>query len=248
MRPMDATADGSDLTAEHERVLEKVRALLAKAESTTFPHEAEAFTAKAQELLSRYRLDEALATAEGRSTVGGAGRHELLIEQPYATGKFVLLSGIARANHCAAVFNSGRGVGTLVGFPSDVEAVVVLYTSLLLQGTSELLAEGSVRDAAGRSRTRSFRHAFWLAFGSRIGQRLEEATRVAEADLVDDAVAGAALPVLVRRDEVVQEVVDAEFGRLRRLRTSISSPDGARAGTAAANRARLGGQERLPGP
>ena len=48
-------------------VLDKVRALLAKAESTTFDAEAEAFTAKAQELMARHRIDRAVF--EARSTV-----------------------------------------------------------------------------------------------------------------------------------------------------------------------------------
>ena len=41
-------------------MLIKVRALLAQAESTTFPAEAETFTAKAQELMARHSIDAAL--------------------------------------------------------------------------------------------------------------------------------------------------------------------------------------------
>ena len=37
-------------------MLERVRALLAKAESTTFPEEADALTAKAQQLMTRHAL------------------------------------------------------------------------------------------------------------------------------------------------------------------------------------------------
>ena len=39
------------------KITERVRALLAKAESTTFPDEAEAFTAKAQELIAQHAID-----------------------------------------------------------------------------------------------------------------------------------------------------------------------------------------------
>ena len=42
-----------DSARPDEKVLGRVRALLAKAESTTFPEEAEALTAKAQELMAR---------------------------------------------------------------------------------------------------------------------------------------------------------------------------------------------------
>ncbi len=43
--------------------LTTIRNLLAKAEATTFPAEAEAFTAKATELMARHRIDEALVWA-----------------------------------------------------------------------------------------------------------------------------------------------------------------------------------------
>ena len=40
--------------------LATIRGLLAKAEATEFAAEAEAFTAKASELMARYSLDEAM--------------------------------------------------------------------------------------------------------------------------------------------------------------------------------------------
>lgn len=43
-----------------EKVLARVRSLLAKAESTDFDDEADALSAEAQELMSRYALDRAL--------------------------------------------------------------------------------------------------------------------------------------------------------------------------------------------
>ena len=51
-------------------LLERVRALLAKAESTSFPEEADALTAKAQELMARHAIDAAML--EGAS-VGATG-------------------------------------------------------------------------------------------------------------------------------------------------------------------------------
>ena len=50
-----------------DAVLARIRQLLAKAESTTFEAEALAFTAKAQELMTRHAIDAALVhdTAAG---------------------------------------------------------------------------------------------------------------------------------------------------------------------------------------
>ncbi|MEE3919447.1 DUF2786 domain-containing protein [Micromonospora sp. BRA006-A] len=50
-------------TPSGSRMLDRVRALLAKAESTGYPAEAEAFTAKAQELMARHSIDAALLDA-----------------------------------------------------------------------------------------------------------------------------------------------------------------------------------------
>src|SRR5690606_31701227 len=60
----------TDPTSSGDRRLDTIRALLAKAEATDFPEEAEAFFAKASELISRWAIDEALlwagADASGR--------------------------------------------------------------------------------------------------------------------------------------------------------------------------------------
>ena len=57
--------------ADEARLYDKVRALLRKAESTSFPAEAEALTAKAQDLLARYALDRALLDGDRSPGAGG---------------------------------------------------------------------------------------------------------------------------------------------------------------------------------
>ena len=46
-------------TVGEPKMLARIRALLAKAEATTFVEEADAFTAKAQELMARHAIDAA---------------------------------------------------------------------------------------------------------------------------------------------------------------------------------------------
>ena len=48
---------------DDDRRLSTIRALLAKAEATEYPDEAEAFFAKASELISRWAIDEAMLWA-----------------------------------------------------------------------------------------------------------------------------------------------------------------------------------------
>lgn len=64
-RPSDRPASPPRTAAAgpEERVLGRIRALLAKAEATGYPSEAEALTAKAQELMARHSVDEAHLSA-----------------------------------------------------------------------------------------------------------------------------------------------------------------------------------------
>ena len=232
-------ARGSGRAAD-PKVTERVRALLAKAESTTFPDEAEAFTAKAQELIARHAID--LALLEGQPVVGDVVGRRILIDDPYGRAKSVLVAVIARANRSSAVFNEGLGLSTVFGTPSDLDAVELLFASLLTQATAVMTAAG--RTGGARARGRAFRRSFLLAFAYRIGERLAEATAAAVTDA--RAVHGDnVLPVLASRDAAAEEARDAAFPQLRGQRITTSSPEGWIAGRAAADQARLGPEGQL---
>ncbi len=222
------------IDAAHARILAKVRGLLAKAESTTFPDEAEALSAKAQELMARHAIDQALASAASR--IESPGGRRIPLDDPYADAKSLLLAAVARANRCQAVHVVGLAHSTVLGFESDLAAVEVLFTSLLVQANKAMLAAGR-NDR--RSRQRGFRSSFLSAYANRIGQRLEASTaaEVAGADADHD---GRLLPVLTARTDVIDEAVSAMFGdRLTARETRISDHRGWVAGHAAADLATL---------
>lgn len=104
VRPIDAA---------QERILAKVRALLAKAESTDFDGEAEALSAKAQELMSRYALDRAMLDHDR-----GARQHATLcriwLDNPYITAKAMLVDAVASSNRCRTVLDNRFGSMTIV--------------------------------------------------------------------------------------------------------------------------------------
>lgn len=220
------------------RLLATVRALLAKAESTTFPEEADALTAKAQQLMSRHAIDAAMVD-------DGAGRRvepdhrRLVIDPPYASAKLTVLGGVAGANRCQVVFSDQDDRAHLFGFPVDLDVVEVLYTSLLLQATAAMTVAGPQKDRSGRTRTRSFRHAFLLAFAARVAERLEEAS-IRSVNDADADHRGALVPVLARRQAAVDGELRRAFPHLRTRRLSVSSPEGVAAGRTAADRADLG--------
>ena len=225
---------------QNTRVLEKVRALLAKAESTTFPEEAEALSAKAQELMARHAIDSAMVGAGAGAHDGPAGVR-VPVDDPYAGAKSILLAEVAAANGCRAVWSKGLGFSTVLGFDSDLEFVDVLYTSLLVQATSAMVAAGSQFDRNGRSRTRSFRQAFLLAYASRIGQRLREAEAASRAAATEEY-GEALLPVLADRSASVKAAEAEAFPHVVSRSVSVSNAAGWAAGKAAADLASLSGR------
>ncbi len=222
---------------QQQRVLQKVRGLLAKAESTEFGDEAEAFMAKAQELIRRYSLDALLDVRETEAT---PIQRKIDVEKPYQSQKVHLLNQIASANHCRCVFSSYGWVTTLVGFESDIEMAELLFTSLLAQGLKSLNDARPPQWMAG-SELRAFKSAFWHGFASRIGSRLHEAAQRVDADNAD------LLPVLKRRDDEVDEAVREAFPQLRTRTRSNSRLDafGWNAGSQAADGAVLKQHPRL---
>ncbi|WP_369259482.1 DUF2786 domain-containing protein [Geodermatophilus amargosae] len=224
-------------TPDDARVLRRIRALLAKAESTEFPEEAEALTAKAQELMTRHAVDTALLDDRPgeRSDVATRRVH---VDDPYVLAKVQLLGAVADANGVRLVWYRGLGIATLVGIATDLDTVELLFTSLLLQVGQALGA--AERAACRRSGSRAFRRAFLLGYAGRIGERLtsarERATREAAAEQGVDL-----LPVLRSRQVAVDHAFAELFPRVRsgRGRASVDG-SGFRVGRAAADSADVG--------
>ncbi|GIF00154.1 DUF2786 domain-containing protein [Paractinoplanes rishiriensis] len=223
---------GSPLVTVHRgadsRILDRVRALLAKAESTDFPAEAEAYSAKAQELIARHSIEE--VRAAGPEVVPLARR--VGVDHPYESEKASLLDAVARANHCHTVWSPELAFSTVFGFDADIDGVELLHTSLLVQANRAMAAE---EPAKGKARIKAFRRSFLIAYASRIAERLSRATQheIAQA-------AGDLLPVLRGRDLQVREAMTKAFPRTVRARGSrVDSLEGWESGRAAADRAEL---------
>src|SRR5579884_2805028 len=128
---------------EEERVFARIRALLAKAESSAFPEEADAFMAKAQQLMTRHCVDRALVEdGPGPESGSQVEARRIWLEDPYLQAKSLLLAEVAEANRCRAVVSPQLGFSTVVGFPADLDATELLFTSLLVQATRRLTALG----------------------------------------------------------------------------------------------------------
>jgi hypothetical protein len=223
-----------------QKMLSRVRALLAKAESTTFPEEAEALSAKAQELMSRYSLErivvESTIGADGVADPHPAAARRLWLDNPYVAAKAMLVGAVAEANRCRTVLSEKLGFTTVLGDEVDLEIVELLSTSLLVQATRAMVSAGSQLTRSGRSRTRSYRQSFLLAYATRIGERLSIARDVSTAAVAD---AAQLLPVLAARELMVDQLFESMFPQPVSRSFSVGNAAGWHAGRAAADLAVL---------
>lgn len=238
-----STGSGS---AVDEKLLTRVRALLAKAEGTNYEAEAETFTAAAQAMMARHNIDEAMLRSRqstgrsGRFAGGGPGGIRLGVDNPYAEPKAILLQQVAEANRCRTVWSRDLGFSTVIGFRPDTAWVSLLYTSLLVQASTAMARAGTKTAKSGVSRTRAFRASFLESFAVRIGERLRETTAHAQEDAVTANGPGL-LPVLASRERAVEDEISRIFPEISRSARSGRRWDleGWHAGRAAADLADL---------
>jgi hypothetical protein len=177
----------------------------------------------------RYSIDHALLAASG-PTIDEPGGIRIGVENPYETEKAMLLDQVARANRCHAVQSPSFGFVTVLGFPADLRAVEVLYTSLLVQVTRAMRREGSRPTAGGGNRTVAFRRSFQQAFAVRIGERLAGVTETSVREGATDN--ERLLPVLVGREQAVKRLADDLFPDMVLSRTTGAyDPEGWSLGT-----------------
>ncbi|MFM7599399.1 MAG: DUF2786 domain-containing protein, partial [Actinomycetota bacterium] len=171
--------------------LERIAALLVKAERSDNVHEAEAYLAKAQALATQASVDLAVARAltarrEAREqpvsitiTIGERGKRA----NTHLVSLFVVV-GQCNSLQIDIAHNSTYVIA--YGMPSDIQLVEALFGSLATQMTASAttwLALGEWRGDTYVSRdgwrkdhtAQTARAAFYRAFIDRIGDRLQEA-------------------------------------------------------------------------
>lgn len=198
--------------ANRDKVLATIRALLAKAESTQFAAEAEALTAKAQSMMTRHAIDEALLHAGAEESVEVISRR-ILIDNPYLVEKVHLLSSVGHANRSKVVWMEEFAMATVVGTPVDVDQIELLFVSLLIQATRAMAEAGAARSGSF-DRSPRFRRSFLTSYAVRIGERLTEADAKATASYGSELV-----PVLRRQEEAVDARYEELFPHTREMST-----------------------------
>ena len=230
-------------------IARKVRALLDRAERTPFPAEAEAATRKALELMAAHHISEAMVGASRTDRDEAPGARSIHLERsPYIAVRMALLTGIARALGVSSVYtvtSSGRRVD-LIGFPADLDAVELLYSSLLLQATVAVAAEPTPASLS----TVEWRRGFLAGFAERVAARLREAVAVASSSADGATPVGTSSVAIVLADRAarIEAEVQRRYSHLGRGRPPAKVSAAALAsGTAAGSRADLGRQSAVGG-
>lgn len=227
-----------------DALLARVRKLLAQAEDPSVTEaEAESFNTKAAELIARYGIDQAMLAAE-QKTADAIEQLTITIDNPYSHDKARLLGYIAFPLRCRAIqYTSGKSVRKVivVGYRSDLERVQLLYTSLLLQATSQLTR---IRPGDGASRyresTAAYRRTWFAGFAHAVYARLHTAERQAAHDGAASTSTGQTTALVLRdRARDVADAYERMFPHAKSTRTRRLSGSGYDDGHHAGQRANL---------
>jgi Protein of unknown function (DUF2786) len=211
-------------TEASDRLLDRVRKLLAKAEGEgVTPEEAQALTAKAAELMAKYGIDRALLAARRPETDRPDSRM-VDIYNPWGRVRAHLLCGLASALRCQPILVTSAE-GTLhvhiFGYASDLERADMLYTSVLIQMWHGLVAAPVPARAQS---SRAWRRSWLLGFAAAVIARVQAAEQRAAqtATAAADSPQTSAEIVLADRSLVIRRHVAAAYPHTRTARLTYS--------------------------
>jgi hypothetical protein len=254
-------------------ITERIGKLLIQAERTNNEAEQNAFFEKAQKLASTYSVElekarQAIAHHEKRED---PINKRIQIGEPKKPLNAVfcsLMMEIGRAQDIK--FNIAHNSTYVIafGFPSDISVMEAMFAHIshqMVEMANAFIKAGEWRnDKTWDEKTWSWkptharvaRRCFYEAFIERIGFRLAKAKREAERELQEKdtadhvaAEAGTALVLVKKREEVdgFYAKTSTARGSWRGGNNTYTSTTGSSSGRAAGDRARLGGQQSLPG-
>jgi len=215
------------MNEERETVITKIEKLLRKAESSEHEAERDAFHAKAADLMHRHAVEEAELRMAGGVTEEVEQQHFTYSgSDSNLPGKRALLEAACKLTGCKFLYYTGsrhKQVSLLVGFPSDIAACKLAYSSFFLQARTA----GSRAGFATKKEVTSYMRGF--AWG--LINKIDEVLRLR----ADDVTPGVGL-VLADRSQEVQDSIDslnpdkvADNYRADVVAEMIGGQDGARA-------------------
>jgi hypothetical protein len=166
---------------DRDKLLDRIRRLLRLAESSNV-HEAASAAARAQELMSRHRI-EAAALDTNPTDVRDHRDDPLEASKRLRPWKTHLADAIARANGCRIYLHTKGNMRAvvIVGRTEDAALVRVLFAELVKRVESMTRKHGAGRE-------RSFCNAFRLGMVVTLGERLAQASAEARKQALEAGV------------------------------------------------------------
>jgi hypothetical protein len=223
-----------------ETKIDRIRALLSKAESTDFPEEAKTYNAQALRLMAIYGVEETHLRLKKKSGPDPIIMQRFLCRGKYLAQQDILLNGLCNVLHCKSVVsNEHDAYGNRVkafavyGTALHVSRVRMLFSSLSMQMLS---AVSKVRpEPWDYTDTRTYRLSWMDGYVDSVLDRLGDAEKMASEEME-----GAGL-VLVDDGERARAAVKEKFGALKYSKTVRRiSEDAAEHGARAGRNAHLG--------
>ena len=200
----------------NDDLIRKIQGLLAKAEGTDNQHEAEAFFAKANELMLKYSVSVAQLRSEARDQ----NERPVRIDFDYSASKNLEMGkermmhvaakacGVLMLLHSRPIYAAVKRTGNatvrtciLVGFKEDIEMAKSLFISLMVQA-SGCTPSGSP----------AFKRAFLCGYASAVDKKFQEIRLSVEIPSQSTAI------VLRSRDQQVAEALKEFFPELAKGR------------------------------
>ena len=185
-------------------IVDRVRKLLALAGSSNV-HEAAAAAARAQELITRHRLESLRLGAPDPDPITDGAAEPLEVARRLRRWRVVLATELARVNGCSAyTVSHGWEERILVaGRAADRAAVAAMWAWLLVR--VEWLSA-----AAGPGRSRKWHEAFRVGAVEAVAERLLASDEETRAAFPPDALVHI-VPALAERERAVERFVTEEL-------------------------------------
>jgi len=173
-----------------DKRMQKIEALLAQAEGTPYPEEAAAFARKAQELMTRWQIDEAVLAAARQDREAQVDDIDALqfyvVSNIYLEGRLSLLNIVCAWNHCRATALSRcdyrcRACGLTWRPPHARRRPIDGCCSCVESTKSERVKRITI---VGTSRDREYARRLWLSL--QVQAATEMAGEEAQAALAKD--------------------------------------------------------------
>jgi hypothetical protein len=248
---------------------DKIAKLLAKAQDkAASPNEQDAFLAKAQELMTRYAIDEAMVQAAMGEEREEIVKEEITYKGVYAMELMGIGATIAKAQGARIYYSRGAKSTVhlhMVGFKKDLDRARMLDASVQIQATAQQMKWARDPENPGIKSWMSpmdkfkARRQFLIGYNAGLSSVLYEARKAAEAAAKREAAesivgndatreqdqkdASESVALVIRnRKQQVNDYFDETYGRgLRKVSRRYSSGgyDANNAGAAAGRRADL---------